>query len=98
MNTTRTPQFYMANLGSEVSGIYSALSVADHEACHARYERAKKIITEWRLLEKRPSAVAEMDLLENIIDDLVSVKRKFKVPKVDMEAYFRPFALRVLSV
>ena len=42
MNNTRSPQFYMANLGSEVVGMYSALSKNDKEKCRTCYERAKK--------------------------------------------------------
>jgi len=98
MNNTRSPQFYMANLGSEVVGMYSALSKNDKEKCRTCYERAKKIIADWRVLETRESARAEMEKLEEVIDDLISETPQFKVSKAEMESYFMPFALRALSV
>jgi len=98
MNNTRTPQFYMANLGSEVVGMYSALAKNDLDKCRACHQRAKKIITLWRELETRESARAEMGKLEELVDDLISDAPKYKVSKSDIESYFMPFALRLMSV
>src|SRR3989338_1590140 len=98
MNNARTPQFYMANLGSEVVGMYSALSKNDTEKCRKCYDRAKNIIAEWRVLETRESARAEMKKLEEVVDDLISETPQLKVSKVEIESYFLPFALRALSV
>lgn len=98
MNTLRTPQFYMANLGSEVVGMYSALDKGDSDTCRTCYERAKKIIADWRILEVRESARAEMKKLEEVIDDLMSGTPLLKVPKAEIESYFMPFALRLMSV
>ena len=73
MNNARTPQFYMANLGSEIVGMYSALSKNDTEKCRKCYDRAKKIIAEWRVLETRESARAEMKKLEEVVDEVDDV-------------------------
>lgn len=88
----------MANLGSEVVGMYSALAKNDMDRCRKCHERAKKVIADWRGLETRESARAEVDKLEEVIDDLVSKAPKFNVSKADIESYFLPFALRLMSV
>ena len=98
MNNTRTPQFYMANLGSEVVGMYSAFAKNDAERLKACYERAKKIMAAWRVLETRESARVEMEKLQEVVDDLASGRPRLKVSKADIEQYFMPFALRALSV
>ncbi|MBU6390302.1 hypothetical protein KGQ31_02005 [Patescibacteria group bacterium] len=87
----------MANLGSEVAGMYSAIEQSDPEKLHSCHSRAKKIVNEFRRLEQRPAALAEMAKLEEIIDDLAAPERKLDVPKADLESYFLPFALRLMS-
>ena len=98
MNPARTPQFYMANLGSEIVGIYSAIARGDGGGKTVCYARAKKIINDFRQLEKRQSALAEVGKIEEIVEDLMSDVKKFAIPKADIENYFLPFATRLMSV
>lgn len=96
MNSSRTPQFYMANLGSEVVGMYSAIESGDMKRREACYGRAKKIISDFSAIEKGAGALTEISKLEEIIDDLALGGKQFEIPKTDIEQYFFPFALRMM--
>ena len=88
MDTSRTPQFYFANLGSEIVGIYSAKSRGDKTQIGHCYTRAKKIIEDFRQVETRDSAILEIEAILQVIDDLVSQDSQLKVSKSDIESYF----------
>lgn len=96
MNTKRTPEFYLANLGSEVPAIFSAAERGDSVAEQSARKRAERIIADYRSVEKRPAAIQEVKIILDIIDDVCGGGKTYAVSKEDMEAYFMPFALKVL--
>ena len=71
MNKKRTAQFYIANLGSEIVGIYSAMEKRDKIQTENCYGRARAIIEDCKNTEHRQNALAEIDLLSKITDDLL---------------------------
>lgn len=95
MNTTRTPLFYMANLGSEVSRALSAYQKKDFKNMRDSIMRAKGIIIKIEEFPEMEGRTGELKILESIIDDL-SVK-KLEVNKDHLVNYFIPFAMRLMN-
>ena len=96
MNTTRTPLFYMANLGSEVSRALSEYQKDDFTNMHNSILRAQNIIKKIKEFPEMKGRTGEIEILELIIEDLD--QKKFEVDKNQLLDYFSPFAMRLITV
>ena len=96
MNTARTPLFYMANLGSEVSRALSEYQKDDFTNMHNSILRAQNIIKKIKEFPEMKGRTGEIEILELIIEDLD--QKKFEVDKNQLLDYFSPFAMRLMTV
>ena len=97
MSIARTPAFYIANLGSEVSRLESALEKGDTEEVAGALRRVRGIFAKLLELPLRVPARVEVKILEEVIEDLPLPKRRFTVNAQSLESYFLPFARLVLA-
>ncbi len=97
MNIERTSLFLMANLGSEVSQIFSAKEMGNDSLALGAMNRAKLIFLELKDLPETANN-AEITILADVIDDIGQVEKKYDVSKEELQSYFYPFAMRLLSV
>ncbi len=95
MNTDRTPLFYMANLGSEVSRALSEYQKSDFKNMRNSIFRAKGIIKKIEKFPEMKGRTGELEILESIIDDLDA--QKLMVDKDQLLNYFTPFVTRLMS-
>lgn len=95
MNTARTPLFYMANLGSEVSRAVLEYQKEDFVSMHNSIIRAKDIIGKIKEFPEMKGRTSELEILESIIEDLD--QRKLEVDQDQLLDYFSPFAARLMS-
>lgn len=96
-NTARTSLFLMANLGSEVSQIFSHAEKGDWKMAELSASRAVKIIDELLKHSEMRGRTGEIDILKEVIEDAFSQRRRFKVKKSEIDEYFMPFALRFMN-
>jgi len=96
MNSARTPLFYMANLGSEVSRALSEYQKEDFKNMHNSIFRAKSIIDKIKEFPEMQGRMGEIEILESIIKDLN--QKKLEVNKDQLLGYFYPFATRLTSM
>jgi hypothetical protein len=96
MNTDRTPLFYMANLGSEVSRALLEFQKKDFEKMRNSIVRAKEIITKIEEFEEMKGRTGELKILKVIIEDLN--QKKFELNKDQLLDYFSPFAMRQMAL
>lgn len=96
MNTARTPLFYMANLGSEVSRALLEYQKEDFEKMKNSIIRAKGIIAKIEEFPEMKGRTGELEILKLIIDDLN--QKKFELDKDQLLSYFSPFATRLMSL
>lgn len=95
MNTARTPLFYMANLGSEISRALLEYQKNDFEKMRNSIIRAKSIIGKMEEFPEMKGRTGELEILKSIIDDLG--QKKFEINKEHLINYFTPFAMRLMS-
>ena len=98
MNAERTTTFLMANLGSEIVRFFGLKKNGLTGMAKASAERALKIVDS---LLNRPDVGGgkeEVKILKMIIEDALSDKPVCTVTEKELNSYFNPFALRVLSV
>ena len=96
MNTTRTPLFYMANLGSEFSRILSEYQRGDFEKIQDSIIRAENIMGKIEEFPEMKGRTGELEILRSIIKDLS--ERKLEINKEQLMDYFTPFAIRQMSL
>ena len=94
MNTARTPLFYMANLGSEVARLSSALERGAADA-QAPLARCLHILDEYERIEPSPGGKEEAETLRRVLVDFARQKHEYSVSAKQLEEYFMPFALRL---
>lgn len=93
---SRSTLFLIANLGSEITKIFSAKKTKNHSMLETALKNAESIISELKnISETRDNK--EVDILGDIVQDFKEVKPKYDIPREDFEAYFYPFALKLLS-
>ncbi len=97
MNTERTPAFLMANLGSEVSRVYAAREACDMARIEQSFTRALSILERLREHPLLAGRTAEIEILQDVLMDSATAHPRYAVSKGQFEAYFLPFAQRVLS-
>lgn len=96
MNTKRTPLFYMANLGSEVSRALLEYEQKDFQKMGNSILRAKGIIAKIEEFPEMKGRTTELEILKSIIEDLN--RKKFELNKDQLLNYFSPFAFRLMSL
>jgi len=96
MNTTRTPLFYMANLGSEMSRVLLEYEKKDFEKMRNSILRAENIIKKIKEFPEMKNRTGELEILGLIINDLN--QKKFELDKNQLLNYFSPFAIRLTSL
>ena len=96
MNTTRTPLFYMANLGSEISRALLEYQGEDFEKMRNSIIRAKNIMVKIEEFPEMKGRTGELEILKSIIEDLNH--KKFELNKDQLINYFSPFAIRLMSL
>ncbi len=95
MNTTRTPLFYMANLGSEVSRALLEYQKKEYKEMQSSIAKAKDIIEKIEEFPEMRGRTWELEILKSIIEDLN--KKKFELDKNQLLDYFSPFAARLMA-
>ena len=95
MNTSRTPLFYMANLGSEISRALLEYQGKEFEKMHDSLGRAKNIIKKIKEFEEMKNRTGELEIIKSIIEDLN--QKNLHVDKDQLIDYFTPFAMRLMS-
>ncbi len=95
MNIIRTPLFYMANLGSEMSRALLEYEKKDFEKMKNSILRAKNIIKKIKEFPEMKGRTGEVEILKLIIEDLN--QKKFELNKDHLLGYFSPFAIRLLK-
>jgi len=96
MNSSRTPLFYMANLGSEISRVLFEYEKKDFKKMQNSIIRAKNIIQKIKEFPKMKGRTKEIEILESIINDLS--QKKFELDKKQLLDYFSPFAIRLMTI
>jgi len=86
----------MANLGSDVSQLFSYLEKREVSLAASAAGRARKIIAELLTHTDLKGRTGEIEILQTVINDALSPKRFLAVSKDELEDYFMPFALRAL--
>lgn len=95
MNAIRTPLFYMANLGSEISRVLLEYQREDFEKMHNSIIRAKNIIEKIEEFPEMKGRTGELEILRSIIEDLN--QKKLEINKEHLINYFTPFAARLMG-
>lgn len=94
MNTTRTPLFYMANLGSEIFRALLEYQEKDFEKMRNSIIRAQGIIGKIEESAEMKGRTGELKILRSVIEDLN--QNKLEINKDHLADYFVPFATRLL--
>ncbi len=97
MNTQRTSTFLMANLGAEVSRIFSAKDNHDEIQMRDCLERAQKILKEIMTIPDMKTRVVEMDTLSDVLTDTTRSNQIFNIQRKNLTSYFTPFMLKVMA-
>jgi len=98
MINERTNLFYMANLGSEFMRVFSAYEKKDMIAVHTASIRAIAIADTLLKNKKSNAEEKEITILKEILTNFQNNELINSVRKNDIEAYFQPFALRMMSL
>lgn len=96
MNTERTSLFLMANLGSEVSKIFSAKEKGNKNLFEGAMNRAKIIISKLKELPDTKNN-KEIDILKDVILDLENIDQKYQISAEQLKSYFYPFILELMN-
>ncbi|HCY17618.1 MAG: hypothetical protein UR62_C0007G0020 [Candidatus Nomurabacteria bacterium GW2011_GWF2_35_12] len=96
MNTNRTPLFYMANLGSEISHALLEYEKKDFQKMRDSIFRAENIIKKIKEFPEMKGRTGELEILKSIIKNLS--QKKFELDKNQLLDYFSPFAIRLMSL
>lgn len=94
MNTTRTPLFYMANLGSEISRALLEYEKNDFEKMRGSTLRAENIIEKIKEFPEMNGRTGELDILQSVVENLN--QKKFELNKNQLLDYFSPFVARLM--
>ncbi len=100
MNKTkqRGSLFLMANLGSEISRVFSSWRKGNKELLETSVNRSNKIIDDLLADEQMKKRASEILILRDVMDDLVKNNlANYRINEAQLQSYFIPFALRVMS-
>lgn len=87
----------MANLGAEVSRIFSARDRKDEVQVRECFERALKILKEIMTMSDMKERLVEINSLSNIISDLASPNPILHISRKNISSYFIPFSLKIMG-
>jgi hypothetical protein len=87
----------MANLGSDLSQLFSHLERGEQSLAEAAAVRARGIVRELFTHPKLHGGAFEVSRLGEIIDDALKSNRVFSIRARDVDEYFLPYALHTLS-
>ena len=90
MKTERTSLFLMANLGSEVSRMFSSRESGDVSFAHESLKRADRILAGIKQLSDMQTRKREIDLLAEAL-------REPAVSREELQSYFDPFVARLFA-
>ncbi len=93
----RSPLFLMANLGSEVSKIFSAHEKNNMEMLISAHRKAQEIISQIVLFPEMRSRIPEIEILSSVISDISVANPRFQVSQKNLKSYFYPFALQLMK-
>jgi hypothetical protein len=96
MKNERTSLFLMANLGSEVSKIFSAINKNNSPLLNDAFKRAETILHKIKDLPETKNN-KELDILHDVIKDICQREGRYDIKQEHLESYFTPFALRLLN-
>jgi hypothetical protein len=96
MNTTRTPLFYMANLGCEISRALSEYQKKEYDKMQNSIFRAEEIIAKIESFKEMKGRTGELEILKSIIEKLS--QKKFELDKEQLLDYFSPFATKLMAM
>ncbi len=97
MNNTRSAQFFMANLGSEVSRLLSALEKGDKTLAVNCQKRAQDIVTKLRGFPEMKAREKEISILEAVINNFFEKDKKFTIENQTLRDYLLPFATHAMK-
>lgn len=98
IDAKRTSVFLMANLGSEIARLFSAVKEKNESKIKTAKDRAIKILEEIERMPDMASRNSEINIIREIIMNLEKKQPNFFVDDRMLAQYFQPFALRVLNV
>ena len=96
MNAARTPLFYMANLGSEITRALLEYQKEDFEKMRNSIIRARGIMGRIEEFPEMNGRTGELEILKSIVEDLN--QKKLEINKEHLLNYFIPFATRLLTL
>ena len=98
IDNRRTTLFLMANLGSEMSQIFSFAERGRLDLALGPAERARKIIEEIKSHKDIKGREQEVEILAKIIENILENKKDYNLNQGDMDEYFTPYALRLMTI
>lgn len=90
----RTSLFYMANLGSEISGALLFYQRGDFEKMRDSIIRVKNIIKKVEEFPEMEGRNGELEILKSVVEDLN--QKKLEINREHLVNYFTPFAMRFM--
>ena len=96
MKTERTSVFLIANLGSEVSRIFSAKEKSNINLFKNAMDGARKILSELKTLPDTKNN-EEINILEDVIEDIGRDHCKYQISLEQLGSFFYPFAKIVMQ-
>ena len=93
-NAPRTPLFYMANLGSEISRALLEYQRKDFEKMRDSIIRARGIMGKIEEFSEMKGRTDELEILKSIVEDLN--QKKLEINSEHLMNYFIPFAARFM--
>lgn len=93
----RSELFLIANLGSEVAKIFSAKKSGNNFMLETALKKTESMMSELKNIPETKEN-KEIEMLADIVGDFKETNHKYNIPKEDFEAYFYPFAVRLMQV
>ena len=93
-NAPRTPLFYMANLGSEITCALLEYQRKDFEKMRDSIIRARGIMAKVEEFPEMKGRTGELEILKSIVEDLN--QKKLEINSEHLMNYFIPFAARFM--
>lgn len=89
--------FLAANLGSEVARLFRARKERNMERVRGAYERASEIVKELNA-NTSSNGQKESSILQAVLDDFMQESPTLSIHPETLNAYFLPFAHKVLGI
>ena len=96
MNTERTTNFLMANLGSEMMRFFGLIKQDNIPFAQKSAERVLKIIDSIKNRSDIKGGKEEVEILKSITLDALNDNHGFNVSEKELNSYFLPFASRAI--